>query len=148
MTDLVPLEVHTASIRDRSIVNYEHEAEVDESEYQVLWNSIMVEGNYKNPSTYKKAEVLLLCWKKESTDMTTEQEVERLQSVFEKRFRYNTHIRYLDNHDEKKLQVRLNAKVASFVDEHDGPNTLLIVYYAGHGKRGLFEGQLELHGSV
>lgn len=134
--------------QDRSIINYEHKAEIDDSKYRIAWIDIMEKGNYKNPSTYKKVEVLLLCWEKNSDDLEIEPEVKMLKSVFENQFRYNCRIEYLDNRDKKRLQIRLNFKVASFVNDNDAPNTLFIVYYAGHGRPGRSDGQLELHGSV
>ena len=42
----------------------------------------------------------------------------------------------------------MNAIVAAFVEQHDSPNTLLIVYYAGHNRPGPDYGSLELFGSV
>ena len=103
----------------------------------------MDKGWYKNPSTYKKVEVLLLCW---ADDMATKDEVNRFKSVLEKRFHYSTHTEYLDAMIETKLQLQVNAKVASFTSTHDGPHTLLIVYYAGHGRPGSYYGALEVHG--
>ena len=40
----------------------------------------------------------------------------------------------------------MHAHLANFVLEEDGPRTLLIVYYAGHGKPGHRPGHLELAG--
>ena len=106
----------------------------------------MDEGKYKNSSTYTKVEVLLLGW--ERTDMTTKDEIDSLKATFEKRFNYHVEIRYLDTTIEQRLQVRVNTIVAAFVGKHDGSNTLLIVYYAGHGKPGGEYGSLELFPSV
>lgn len=108
----------------------------------------MDQGPWKNTSTYKKVEVLFLCWAKNSDDMATKEEVNHLRSVFESRFNYHVEIKELDNHSEKKLQVQINSIVAGFVGSHDGQNTLLIVYYAGHGRPGDYYGSLELFGSV
>ncbi|KAF6226904.1 hypothetical protein HO133_008345 [Letharia lupina] len=47
---------------------------------------------------------------------------------------------------ERKPQVQVNTIVAAFIGAHDGPTTLLIVYYAGHGKPGSYYGSLVLHG--
>ena len=80
--------------------------------------------------------------------MATNEEVKSLQSVLEKLFNFHVQVEPLDNHIEKKLQVRINSIVAQFVEKHDGPNTLLIVYYAGHGRPGSYYGHLELFGSV
>ena len=100
-------------------------------------------------SNYDKVEALLLCWNDECSDLpNTKEEVERLQSVFERDFQYNTKIEYLDSNVAAKPQVKLNRLVADFVDDHDGPNTLLIVYYGGHGKPGQIPGQLQLLGYV
>ena len=108
----------------------------------------MDRGSYQKPSTYEKVEALLLCWQDGSNDMSTKGEVKRLQKVFEKKFHYNVQVEYLDNHIAQKLQIHVNAKVAHFVNTHDGPNTLLIVYYAGHGRPGSYFGALELFGLV
>ena len=42
----------------------------------------------------------------------------------------------------------MNARVANFVLEEDGLDTLLIVYYAGHGSPGAKPGHLQLFGYV
>lgn len=133
---------------DVSTVNYESQDEKDDSDLQLLWSRIMDEGNYTNSSTYIKVEVLLLCWAESCNDMTTREEVNKLVTTFEDHFYYNTQVQYLDTTIEGRLQVRVNHIVATFVHDHDGPNTLLIVYYAGHGRPGGDYGDLELMGSV
>ena len=133
-------------VTDLAIVDYELEDERDASEYQIIWSNAADKGPLKSSSTYKNADVLLLCWKENSNDMTTEKEVHELQSVLVNEFGYNAHMQYLDAHKEQKLQVQVNAIVAKFVGDHDGPNKLLIVYYAGHGRPGEFYGSLELFG--
>ena len=80
------------------------------------------------------------------SDLATKEEIDDLKATFEDRFNYHAEIKYLDV--TKKLQVRVNAIVATFVEQHDSPNTLLIVYYAGHGRPGPEYGSLELFGSV
>ena len=120
--------------------------EIDDSAYQVTWNRTMDQGRYNHPSTYESVKVLLLSWAQNSNDMKTSEEVNRLKSVFEKRFKYQTTMESLDNNIKQKLQVQLWTKVANFVNENDGPNTLLIVYYAGHGRPGKFYGDLEIFG--
>ncbi|KAL6718277.1 hypothetical protein ACLMJK_004365 [Lecanora helva] len=121
------------------------DAKVD-AEYQVCWSNTMEKGSYKNPSSYQKVEVLLLCWADNSNDLVTKEEVNRLKRVFTEDFHYHTHTEYLDATIEKRLQVQVNAKVAAFVDAHDGRDTLLLVYYAGHGRPGSYYGALEMHG--
>lgn len=41
-------------------------------------------------------------------------------------------------------QVQVNKHIANFVEREDGPATLLIVYYAGHGTPSGTPGRLEL----
>lgn len=132
------------SPEDQPLSGYESADEDEVSRYKLLWTNVMEEGTYRNPSLYQKVHVLLLQWAK--TDIDTTKEVEDLQAVFENEFGYNTTMVYLDANSEKKLQVQLNASVANFVHGHDGDNTLLIVYYAGHGRPGEFHGHLELMG--
>ena len=94
----------------------------------------MDEGDLKGRTVYKRVEVLLLCWAEKLGELNTKDEVDRLRSIFEQRLNYHTQIEYLDTTVEEKLQIRINRIMASFVGAHDGPNTLLIVYYAGHGR--------------
>ncbi|CAD6590615.1 MAG: hypothetical protein ASARMPREDX12_004603 [Alectoria sarmentosa] len=134
--------------QDPSTVDYESEDEKQDSDLQLLWSRVMDEGKYKTSSTYTKVEVLLLCWEHSCNDLTTKDEVDSLKATFENRFNYHVEIRYLDTTIEQRLQVRVNTIVAAFVGEHDGPNTLLIVYYAGHGRPGGQYGDLELFGQT
>lgn len=131
-----------------STVNYEAPDEKLDSEYQVLWSNLMDEGQYKNSSKYINVEVLLLCWAANCDDLTITEEVSRLKKTFEELFNYRAQIGYLDTSTKQTLQVQVNKIVANFVGAFDGPNTLLIVYYAGHGKPGSYYGSLEFFGSV
>lgn len=137
------------TINEPSNANFEIQDEKDDySEYQVLWSKTMDKGQYKSSSTYTNVEVLLLCWAESSDDLAVKEEVSKLKSTFETSFNYNTQISYLDAKIERKLQVQVNTIVAAFIGAHDGPTTLLIVYYAGHGKPGSYYGSLVLHGLV
>ncbi len=138
----------SASEREDPPIHPLREDEIQDAEYQVLWNITMDKGNYNHSSAYEKVKVLLLCWAPSSNDLKTTEEVNALRSLLEKRFRYQTTMEHLDNNIKLKLQVQLNTKVAAFVGANDGPKTLLIVYYAGHGKPGKFHGDLEMFGSV
>ena len=134
-----------ASPEEQSAVAYDSAEEEEASRHQVLWTNIMDEGKYQNPSLYDKVEVLLLCWK--DPDMDTTSEVDDLRTVFVDDFGYHATTEFLDANSEKKLQVQVNYRVAKFVEEYGCcSNTLLIVYYAGHGGPGEFFGDLVLHG--
>ncbi|KAL8717669.1 MAG: hypothetical protein Q9225_005106 [Loekoesia sp. 1 TL-2023] len=147
-TSSSPSPIPHVRTEDRSAVDYESADEIDDSKYQVLWANVMEKGRYVNPLVYQKAEVLILCWEQSSSDMDTMSEITRLRSVFEKSFGYHVNIEYLNANLQKKLQVQVNHRVAGFVGDHDGLNTLLIVYYAGHGKPGENFGSLELMGKT
>ena len=135
--------------QDPSTVDYESEDERQYSDLQLRFNRVIDEGPYRTLSTYKKVKVLLLCWDTNGSDLATQCEVNDLKATFEELFNYHAEIKYLDPTTEQRLQVRMNRIMADFVDDHDGPNTLLIVYYAGHGRPGKAEfGDLELFGSV
>lgn len=135
-------------LEDSSVVDYESTDEIDASERQVNWTNVMAEGRYHSPSVYEKVEVLMLCWEEHSRDFDTTKEVTELSAVFEKGFGYHVTIQRLDAKRDTRLQIQVNRIVANFVHDHDGPNTLLIVYYAGHGKPGNFFGDLEIFGQV
>ncbi|KAL9065712.1 MAG: hypothetical protein Q9161_008047 [Pseudevernia consocians] len=131
-----------------STVDYEAEDAKDDSEYQVLWSNTMDEGKYRSPSNYKNIEVLLLCWAEKSDDLIITEEVSKLKRTFEECFNYHAQIEHLDASAKQTLQVQVNSIVANFVNAFDGPDTLLIVYYAGHGKPGKFFGSLECFGRL
>ena len=99
-------------------------------------------------TTYTDVDVLLLCWAEWCDDLSTMEEVSRLRATFEERFNFHAQIKYLDTAHQNKLQVQVNTIVASFIGAHDGPSTLLIVYYAGHARPGAFYGSLVLYGFV
>lgn len=131
-------------LREPLTVDYESADEISASEYQVLWSNIMDKGTYLRTPGYNKVEVLLLCWNQIKSDLSTRGEVEKLKSVFEDKFGYHATVAELDADGQRRLQVQVNAQVANFVNVHDGTNSLLIVYYAGHGKPGKFFGDLEI----
>lgn len=141
---LSPEFCHDDSPEEQSAACYDSAEEAEASRHQVLWANTMDEGRYQNPSLYEQVEVLLLCWK--VCDMDTTSEVDDLRTVLEVVFGYHATTEYLDANSKQKLQVQVNARVAKFVEDCDGPNTLLIVYYAGHGRPGEFFGELELAG--
>ena len=152
-----PSKTGSPSIRlhdrdDPSIVHYDSADEKDASKHQVLWSNLMNKGNYLVSSDYHNVEVLLLCWDEKCVDLATQEEVDQLKAVWEVSFGYHATIaKLLPKRLEprgRKIQVQVNCKVAEFVNDYDGPNNLLIVYYAGHGKPGPLFGDLELFGFV
>ncbi|KAI4096982.1 MAG: hypothetical protein L6R37_006870 [Teloschistes peruensis] len=129
-----------------STVDYESKDGRDASEYQLRWINVMNKGNYNCSENYNRVEVLLLRWDDTCDDMTTQHEVGQLKNVFEKEFNWHTELHCLNNKIEGRLQLQINAIVAAWVNKYSKPNTLLVVYYAGHGRPGTAFGQLELMG--
>ncbi|KAL8784326.1 MAG: hypothetical protein Q9213_004035 [Squamulea squamosa] len=82
-----------------------------------------------------KVAVLLLCWanKTDENDNYRDQ-VLQLRSTFEDGFRFQTTTAYLDT--ETNLQIQLLSKFSEFAADHDGPGSLLIIYYAGFAAPG------------
>ena len=107
---------------------------------------------FRTYSNYTRVKVLLLYRENNFSYTSTQQEVNHLKDTFETLFSYHAEIKSLNTLVRERLQVRVKALVAGFVDEHDGPNTLLIVYYAGDGVPrpvpGPDFGSLNLFGSV
>ncbi|KAL8895784.1 MAG: hypothetical protein Q9207_008010 [Kuettlingeria erythrocarpa] len=119
---------------DPSAVGYQSPSEIKASKLKVIWTDIMAQGKWSKAPTYKQVAVLLLCWEKDSSDMETEAEIAELEETFKSKFRYQTEVARLDaTNPNANVQMQVNAQVAGFAMKHDGPDNLLIVYYAGHG---------------
>lgn len=69
-----------------------------------------------------------------------------LENVFRDRYGYNTKRVVLDC-KHKKPQAQLSHATSQFILDHDGAhrNTLLIVYYSGHGHLDEEDGVQRLH---
>jgi predicted protein tyrosine phosphatase len=61
-------------------------------------------------------------------------------------FHYKTVRKTLTEDPRRRAQHQVNRYLADFVDDHDDANTLLIIYYAGHGRPGEARGSLKLTG--
>ena len=103
--------------------------------YQSYWTNVAADMKSQHSSTYTHVQVLLLRWVDQYDDLDTAAEVNSLQAVFKDKFGFGTEIKCLDIRGPK-LQVQINYMVACFLHMNDGPNTLIIVYYAGHGTVG------------
>ena len=141
-------------------VNYESIKDRDDSQYQVAWSKMMDQGKYRKSSSYKKIEVMMFHFargcdgegdatgggkvKNEFEDSIME-EVNKLGDVFTG-FGYNVTTRTLDN--KVNVQSYVNLIMADWVYKNDSRETLLIVYYGGHGRPGSNSGELQFHGSV
>ena len=100
-------------------------ASVD-TQYQVLWSSIMGEGTHQDSNRYSKVSVLLIYHASNSENSTTMEEIIDLRTTFNERFKFHTVIEHLDNVEKNLLQLQLNAKIASFLRKEDDPDTLYL----------------------
>lgn len=66
--------------------------------------------------------------------------------MFHEIYKYKIQNVRLKSNSSRHPQVEVNKIMAEFVWEEDGPSTLLLVYYAGHGAPGQRPGNLELKG--
>ena len=74
------------------------------------------------------------------------QEVDELKDVFQNTFHYDVLHERLRNSQDKPTQQLVNKIVANWVYKCDKKKSLLIVYFAGHGRPGDKPGDLEIAG--
>ena len=133
------------------MVDFRNKDVIRDLEYQKLWDRVtndMERARSRRDHAYQNVKVLLLCWDQSCTDMAIETEAQTLRAVFETHFGYHTTVEYLNNQSERTRQAQLNCKVAVFVANHDGPDTLFIIYYSGYGAVEADHGDLFLLGLV
>ena len=77
-----------------------------------------------------KAAALLMCWADDSNHHADyPRQTMQLRFNFEDSFGFRTTVSYLD--PKTLLELQVLSKVSEFATAHDGPNDLLVVYYAG-----------------
>ena len=81
--------------------------------------------------SYQKVTVLLLSW--EEDDLGVEFEINSLQSVFGDYFHYD--VLTFKMPSEKNVYVTVINTIHEFTEKYGGRETLLIIYYSGHGSR-------------
>ncbi|KAF7898925.1 uncharacterized protein EAF01_008138 [Botrytis porri] len=112
--------------------NYQDKEASADSKFKAIFDEHM---SAKNASiAYREVHVLLLSWDRKDDDLHVEQEVADLENVFRDIFKYKTTQKILQQNPRRHPQAQINLYLAEFVHNHDDQNTLLIVYYAGHGK--------------
>ena len=126
------------------VVPYDSREEIEDSQYQVVWSKVMSKGRYPCSGLYKKIEVLMLRWADKYDNLSISGEFDRLKDVFKTHFNYNVTVELLEK--GAQLQVTLNLIIAKWAKEHNTSETLLVVYYAGHGKPGVVPGELRFQG--
>ena len=115
---------------------------------QLQWEKHMKDVDLKR--RYRKVSVLLIHWEKEGTDSFDAQkevcplfwkyyfvsddnnpQVDQLGRLFKRRYKFRVTERKLNT--QKSAQLQIHMHLATWVCNEDDENTLLILYYAGHG---------------
>lgn len=75
-------------------------------------------------------------------------QIEDLKDVFENTYHFTVRQKQLETGRDGKADpsAQLNHHLAQFIYEEDKDDSLLIVYYAGHGVRNVKQNDLELLG--
>ncbi|KAL8818522.1 MAG: hypothetical protein Q9223_002864 [Gallowayella weberi] len=128
-----------------SVVDYDDEDEQLNSDLQLVFDQHAQIGQ-QSSWLYIKVAVLLISWDNSCDDLDTEGEVDELARTFREMYNYKVQNVKLKCQGDRLPQVQVNKSIADFVYHEDGPSTLLIVYYAGHGTPGQRPGSLELTG--
>ncbi|KAI4595699.1 Phosphatidylinositol-4-phosphate 5-kinase [Pestalotiopsis sp. 9143b] len=127
--------------------DYQDEDETQDSRLKTAWDGVM--GGLKTKhNAHEKVSALLLSWHPDVDDLKTDQEVRDLEEVFKSTFKYETTRATLTNGAKKSAQIQVHRHLSQFVYDNDDGNTLLIIYYAGHGRPGKDPGGLHLTGST
>ncbi|CAG8954502.1 hypothetical protein HYFRA_00004415 [Hymenoscyphus fraxineus] len=106
-----------------------------DSQMKAIWDAEMETPRTK-PVLYREVHVLLLSWDDNVDDLKTGKEVKQLQTLFEATFKFQTTWKILHRMERPTAQAQANKHLANFVADHEDQSTLLIVYYAGHGRPG------------
>lgn len=167
-TPSIPLDKVSAAT---SQVQYEDNIEKDNDDLRNVFNDHMEKaGHYKTSSFYKKVKCLLISWDDDYDDLNTGPEVgffhrnsnsrltvqvDRLANVLEKQMHFKvTRARLTNdaaNDGNHPAHLQVVRQIINFIWVEDGPQTLLLFYYAGHGSpKSMRDGSdgLTLTGSV
>jgi hypothetical protein len=106
---------------------------------QTVWDESM-KGVGGVGLPHRSCSVLLISWDEQLDDLHTREEVDALEAVFKNIFRYTVEKKQLVA-GKQSPQIQVQKILVDFVYEFDDENTLLIVYYAGHGVPGKQKGE-------
>ncbi|OCL02527.1 hypothetical protein AOQ84DRAFT_382595 [Glonium stellatum] len=120
----------TAGMPPNNVSAKEKAIQKKSSEMQLWWDEAIAR-NMNLPDGYLNVAVLIIKWSEELDELKTGAEVAELDALFREQLNYTTKI--VELNVSKKPQHQLNRHLSTFVEEHDGPHNLMIVYYTGHG---------------
>jgi hypothetical protein len=115
-------KTHDISLVEKHVPCIEDLAADLEAAVQAVWPR-------RHEMRYSHVQVLLLSW--EDDDLGVASEIKDLRHVFMDIYNYQVQTYEIPNLTPDKAVKR---RIFDFL-EHDGEETLLIVYYAGHAKR-------------
>ncbi|KAH7382740.1 hypothetical protein DE146DRAFT_240565 [Phaeosphaeria sp. MPI-PUGE-AT-0046c] len=121
-----------SSTATQSGVETEHKELIREPKRQALFQTNSNKA-LELPDGYLKVAVLMIRWDESIDDFKDRhtEEIARLERIFVDDYGYTCKVHSIQNF--KKPQVDLNRAILNHIYEHDGPNSLLIFYYTGHG---------------
>ncbi|KAL8911077.1 MAG: hypothetical protein Q9172_007737 [Xanthocarpia lactea] len=120
---------------EASPVDYDDDNKQLNSDFQPEFDQNAQLGR-QSSRRYNKVAVLLISWERSYDDLDTEREVDELAKIFRVTYNYKVQNVRLKSTGARLPQVQVNKVVADFVYDEDGPSTLLLFYYAGHGVPG------------
>ncbi|KAI9696490.1 MAG: Phosphatidylinositol-4-phosphate 5-kinase [Bogoriella megaspora] len=83
---------------------------------------------------HKRVAALILSYNTESDSLNTNEEVTAFSRILKEDYGFEVVRGLLNSHDERlSVHNQMVKALIDFVYAHDGPDHLLIVYYAGHG---------------
>jgi hypothetical protein len=115
------LNTHDTSFTGEHIPRIETFAEDLQAAVNAVWPS-------RGRGRYNEVHVLLLSW--EEDNLGVESEIQRLGGVFSNLYRFDVQEFKIPHKTPGKVTT---TEVSKFL-ENDGPESLLIVYYAGHAR--------------
>lgn len=118
--------------------NKPEKAASEDTDLQTVWDESM-KGVGGVGLPHRNCVVLLISWEAKLDDLNTGEEVNALEAVFQRLFRYIVVKKQLVG-GKQSPQIQVQKILVDFVYEYDDESTLLIVYYAGHGVPGKQEG--------
>ncbi|KAI1135032.1 hypothetical protein F5Y05DRAFT_190187 [Hypoxylon sp. FL0543] len=91
----------------------------------------------KRHITYSEVHVLMITWQ-ENNNASMHKEISRLRNIFEDGFAYTIHDLEIPL---SKSDLTMRSKIDHFILNYGHEDNLLIVYYAGHARPGVYSGE-------
>ena len=123
----------------QTIANKSSSPIVDNTDLQNIWDESM-KGVGGVGLPHRSCAVLLINWEEKLDDLHTGVEVDALERVFKDVYHYTVEKQQVKE-GKRGPHRQVQTFLLEFINKYDDENTLLIIYYAGHGIPGKPEGQ-------